>query len=89
MLFHCCSREDSLHAGISSMLFGHISGERSLTTVDVLVNEMSVIQFDVSICEYSLVYKKTYLILHFKKPINELRSNLYKPVAPKHLLRVY
>lgn len=41
------SRADTLQAGTSSMVFKKGAGERSITTRDLNVNDMSVIQFDV------------------------------------------
>ena len=51
-------RSSTLHAGTSSLVFVQESGgERSVTTADIIVNDMSVVQFDVSSCDLRKKFK--------------------------------
>lgn len=43
-----CFRSDTVLAGTSGMVFSRGSGQHSITTQDLLVNEVTLIQFDVS-----------------------------------------
>jgi len=46
MLF--CVRSETLMSGVTTMRFdGKALGDRSITTQDIVVSDMSVIQFDV------------------------------------------
>ena len=47
--------------GSSALVFASGSGERSITTTDVLVDEYTVIQFDVR-TNFRVIYIKHYVI---------------------------
>ena len=65
-------RSSTLHAGTSSLVFVQESGgERSVTTADIVVNDMSVVQFDVSRSDHKMIFEweRRYLKYNLNKKV--------------------